>query len=341
MRTAGTVYCWSLAFGLSSLAFGAQPVDEKGFVRIGGIDQWISIRGADESNSVILFVHGGPGESQGLFASKFQAWEQRFVVAQWDQRGAGRTYGRHGAETPEVNLDRIVRDGIEVAEHLCATLGKKKVIVVGHSWGSMVGVHMVQRRPDLFAAYVGAGQVTSWKAKVQFQFDVLLAKARRENDKPLIEELEAIGKPDPLNAKQYFTFIRTLRTTWPEADRKWIDDLRAGIGKPESFGVSAQDVQNLGDGMNFTAKHVLADSMATDLAVTATKFTVPFFVIQGRHDIMTPTPPAIAYFHSVEAPAKELIIIEDAGHFAYLTHASEFLAALTAKVRPVAVSRGA
>jgi pimeloyl-ACP methyl ester carboxylesterase len=360
LRTARTVFRWSLVFGLSSLVFGSwgslvsgfyqrpetedqrlRGVEHAGFVRIGGIDQWISIRGADRANPVILVVHGGPGEAQWLFAPKFRAWEQAFVVVQWDQRGAGHTYGRNGAGTPEVNLDRITRDGIEVAEHALEALGKKKVIVLGHSWGSTVAVHMAQRRPDLFAAYVGTGQVASWKASVQFQFDVLLAKARRENDKAAIEQFEAIGTPDPTDAKQYFTFTRTLRAAWSEPDRKWIEDLRASVGKPESLGLTAKDIQNLGDGMNFSAKQVLPDMMTIDLPATANQFDVPFFVIQGRDDVTTPTPPAVAYFNSVDAPAKELILIEHAGHFAYLTHASEFLAALTGKVRPVAISRGA
>jgi pimeloyl-ACP methyl ester carboxylesterase len=340
-----------LVFGLWCLAvYGFDPrpetrdqrrVEHAAFVRIGGIDQWISIRGDDGKNPVILVVHGGPGESQGLFLSKYKAWEQRFVVVQWDQRGAGQTYGRNGEGTPEVNLDRITQDGIEVAEHLRKMLGKQKVIVLGHSWGSIVAVHMVQRRPDLFAAYVGTGQVTSWKDKVHFAFDVLLAKARRENDKATIEELEAIGTPDYKNAEQFFKFTRTLRAAWPESDKKWIESLRASLDSPELLGVTARDVQNLGDGMNFTGKRVLPDQIATDLAATAAKFDVPFIVIQGRDDLMTPTPPAIEYFKKVQAPAKELVVIEGAGHFAYLTHASEFLAALTNKVLPLAVSRGA
>ncbi|MGE3888665.1 MAG: alpha/beta fold hydrolase, partial [Vicinamibacterales bacterium] len=170
-----------------------EPVEEAGFVPIGGIEQWVGVKGADRSNPVILVVHGGPGETQWPVASKYAPWEQRFTVVQWDQRGAGRTFGRNGAATPEVNLDRITRDGIEVVEHLRRTLGKQKVIVLGHSWGSIVAVHMVQRRPELFAAYVGTGQVASWKASVNMQFDRLLERARRDHDAETLRDLEAIG----------------------------------------------------------------------------------------------------------------------------------------------------
>jgi pimeloyl-ACP methyl ester carboxylesterase len=93
---------------------------------------------------------------------------------------------------------------------LCRTLGKKKIIVLGHSWGTLVAVRMAQARPDLFAAYVGTGQVESWKASVDKQFDLLLAKARQDGDEDTIEQFAAIGRPDPADAKQYFAFSKNL-----------------------------------------------------------------------------------------------------------------------------------
>lgn len=318
---------------------GERSVAQAGFVSIGGIEQWIDVRGRDQRNPAILVVHGGPGEAQYPFASKYEPWQQDFVVVQWDQRGAGRTFGRHGAQTPDVNLERITRDGIEVVEYVCRRLGKQKVIVLGHSWGSIVAVRMVQRRPELFAAYVGTGQVASWKASVQSQFDVLLDRARAANDKEAISELEAIGRPDAANADQYFRFTRGLRAAMPASDQEWLNSLRTST--PVSLGVEAKDFQNLGAGMAFTSPRVLPDQMTTDLPATAAEIGTAFFVIQGRDDITTPTAAAVAYFNKVKAPTKELAIIADAGHFAFMTHGREFLTLLIQKVRPVAVARGA
>lgn len=233
-------------------------IDSSGFVQIGGIDQWISMKGADRANPVILVVHGGPGEAQWPVASKYAPWERQFTVVQWDQRGAGRTFGRNGASTPEVNLERITRDGIEVVEHLCRTLGKQTVIVLGHSWGSIVAVRMVQRRPELFAAYVGTGQVASWRASVQMQFDHLLERARRDNDRDTVRELEAIGQPDPSNATQYFAFTRgRLGAAMPAADQEWLKGLRALT--PASLGVDASEFKDLVEGMELSARSVLPD----------------------------------------------------------------------------------
>lgn len=202
------------------------PVNQSGFVQIGSIEQWVGVTGEDRSNPIILVVHGGPGESQWPQATRYKAWEKEFTVAQWDQRGAGHTYGRYKGQAPDVSLEQIVSDGIEVAEYLIQTYGKKKIIVLGHSWGSIVAVNMVQRRPELFAAYVGTGQVASWAASVQSQFDLLLAKARADEDTNSLEMLQAIGKPDPENTCQYFRFSRNLFTAMAPSDQAWLMSLR-------------------------------------------------------------------------------------------------------------------
>jgi proline iminopeptidase len=314
-------------------------VDQSGFVPIGGIDQWIDIKGEDRGNPVLLVVHGGPGEAQWPQAAKYKSWQKAFTVVQWDQRGAGHTYGRYGAKTPDVNLERIAKDGIEVADYLCRTLGKKKIIVLGHSWGSIVAVRMVQLRPELFAAYVGTGQVASWKASVNAQFDLLFAKARRDGDDATLKMLEAIGRPDPADAKQYFTFTKNLTSAMAPADQEWIKSLRAA--GPALLAADGKNFQDFLDGFEFSSERLLPDQMATDLPATANKLDTAFFIIQGRDDVITPTDAAIDYFEHVQAPKKELILIPDAGHFAFMTAPDGFLAVLTDKVRPVAIGRGA
>src|SRR5207247_2933666 len=177
------------------------------------------------------------------------------------------------------------RDGIEVAQYLCPTQYKKKVIVLGHSWGSIVAVNMVRQRPDLFAAYVGTGQVASWAASVRGQFALLFRKARADNDQDSIRMFETIGEPDPANAKQYFGFTKNLRAAMAPSDQAWLEGLRTQI--PKHFGGSEKDFEDFLKGMDFSAKHVLPDQMATDLPATASRINIPFFVIQGRDDVIT------------------------------------------------------
>ncbi len=315
-------------------------IDQTVFVAFGGIDQWISIRGENRANPVLLVVHGGPGEAQWPQAEIFKPWEKTFTIVQWDQRGAGHTFGRYGTNTPDVTLDRISKDGVELAEYLCRNLGKKKIIVLGHSWGSIVATHMVQTRPDLFAAYVGTGQVASWADTLNDQYDLLLAKAQRDGDKATLKELLAIVRPGP-NGADHFSFLNKFhfRSLWPPADQEWLQHLRSQAAEltarqPEQF-------KNLEGGMEFTAEHVLADQITTDLPQTACNVQTAYFVIQGQDDVITPTKAASTYFNCVKSPKKELILIPNAGHFAWMTASDTFLEALTSKVRPIAIARGA
>lgn len=314
-------------------------IDRTAFVPLGGIDQWISFRGENRGNPVLLVVHGGPGEAQWPQAEIYRPWEKSFTVVQWDQRGAGHTFGRYGTKTPDVTLDRISKDGVELAEYLCRELAKKKIIVLGHSWGSLVATRMVQLRPDLFAAYVGTGQVASWMAMVNIQYDLLLAKARKDGNQATVKELEAIGRPGPINGDHWsFLGKYNFRSLWAPSDQAWLQHLRSQAGElktrePEQF-------KNLEDGMQFTGEHVLSDQIAANLPQTACDIHTAYFLIQGQEDVVTPTKAAVDYFKCINAPKKELILIPNAGHFAFMTASDKFLEALISRVRPVSIARG-
>src|SRR5579871_1755927 len=131
-------------------------IDEAMYVKIGGNEQWIQIRGQDRNNPVLLCLHGGPGATWIPLTALFVPWEKDFTVVQWDQRGAGKTLEVSGASiAATMSVDRMTQDGIEVAEFLRTHLHKDKVILLGHSSGSILGIHIVKQRPDLFYAYVG------------------------------------------------------------------------------------------------------------------------------------------------------------------------------------------
>jgi pimeloyl-ACP methyl ester carboxylesterase len=314
----------------------ATPIQEARFVTLGGIEQWITIRGADRANPVLLIVHGGPGDPQSSFPSAYAVYEKDFTVVQWDQRGAGKTYGRNPNSPPEP--ERVELDGIELAQYLINYLAKKKILLLGHSWGTHLAVGIVQSRPELFAAYIGTGQVGSWRANVQAQFDFLLAKARAANDRKRVEQLEAIGTPDPNSAQQYFSWWSMRNPYMSPDDATWFKEMRQiAQSNPSEF--TEENMKTVGEGMRYSGRTTLNSMLATELPTTANTLKVPFFVIQGKEDMVTPTSVAMKYFNVVKAPKKKLILIEHAGHFALVTHREEFLAALLKYVRPLALKR--
>lgn len=127
-------------------------VDEKGYVPIGGIEQWVRIKGASCANPVVVIVHGGPGNPSTPYADQmYKAWEKDFTLAQWDQRGAGKTYGRNPPREDEPLLvERLRDDGIEVARYVARRLGKRQVILMGGSWGSVLAVCQQRLKIDTF-----------------------------------------------------------------------------------------------------------------------------------------------------------------------------------------------
>jgi len=310
----------------------AQPVnhptriEEALFVPLGGIEQWITIRGDDTRAPILILVHGGPGDVQSPFVSTYSPYERDFLLVQWDQRGAGKTYGKYGPKTPDLTLERVAKDGIELAEYLRRRFKPNGIIVLGHSWGTAIATEMVRSRPDLFAAYVGTGQIASWAESVNAQFAFLKLKAQETNNATMLADLEAIGHPDPFNAKQYFAFTRPLRKYLDESDTRWLS------GLPEltrdSPGITDEGMKSLLEGMSFSGRTLLPTSMRENLSTEALRFDLPYFVIQGRDDMFTPTAAAKAYFDRVTAPKKRFAQIDDAGHFALATNSGSFIAVL-------------
>jgi pimeloyl-ACP methyl ester carboxylesterase len=182
------------------------------FVPIGGIEQWITITGDDLNNPLVLNLHGGPGAVASPFSdAMFGDWYPDFVVVQWDQRGAGRTYTRTGPRIQStMTIDRIVQDGIEVAEFVRQHLGKDKVILTGGSWGSVVGIRMAKARPDLFYAYVGVAQIVSGKDLFR-GYARTLALARQAQNTTAITDLEVIGPPPWDHLRKLGVFSRWTR----------------------------------------------------------------------------------------------------------------------------------
>ncbi len=152
---------------------------EKRFVRIGGIEQWIEIRGEDQNNPALLFLHGGPGCSYSIFTPHLRSWEKHFTIIQWDQRGGGKTYARMGARrSGEISFEQLTRDALEVVEYLRTRLGKKRIFLLASSLGSTFGLQVVRRRPELFYAYIGTDQNVGMHRGREEEFCELLMRLR-------------------------------------------------------------------------------------------------------------------------------------------------------------------
>jgi pimeloyl-ACP methyl ester carboxylesterase len=308
-----------------------RAIDEQGFVRIGGIDQWVALQGSDAAHPVILYLNGGPGEAQSLLLRTFAPWEIDFTVVNWDQRGTGKTFGRNGPSTPDMGFDRIVDDAIEVAEHVRRRLANRRIVLVGQSWGSALGVNAVKRRPDLFGAFVGTGQVVSWAACVESLERYGRIQATAAGDQAALKALDQ-AKALPLN--DLHRLDATWRWRFTQSDRDYLKlqgDL-IGLDPPPRAGDAADWVK----GGDFTRQKLLATVLSLDITPLGRDFATPMFVIQGRDDHVTSFDAARDWVEHLNAPAKGFIPI-DGGHFACFTNAAAFAAALKTQVLPHAL----
>ncbi len=296
---------------------GARQVNEEGFVRIGGIEQWVAIRGNDCTNPVILMVHGGPGNPNTIFAElPYAAWEKDFTIVQWDQRGAGRTFMRNPATADGVlTIAGLAADGNEVGAWAREHLNAKKLILFGGSWGSALSVHMAKARPDLYAAYLGTGQLVSGRENPVDSYRKLTALARAAGDDKALAALEAMGTPpwvNPRSAGQFRKISRgyEAKVTTP-APKAWFapapayqsEKMQADYEAGEDYSW-IQYVGMKGDGMQ----------ASLDLYQLGTDFKLPVFMLVGEHDLTTTPDVAKRYFDAIKAPKKEYFLLPLVGH---------------------------
>jgi pimeloyl-ACP methyl ester carboxylesterase len=312
-------------------------IDEASFVPIGGIEQWITIRGQDRSNPVILFVHGGPGDTTNPYSMPyFAAWEKVFTVVQWDERGAGKTFGRSGPSVkPTMTLDRLAQDGVEVTEYLRSHMGKRKIILVAHSFGTILGLRMVQARPDLFFAYVGTGQVADETREYTIAYNALLKKAESTHNDEAIEELKAIGPPPYADWKGY-QVQRKWANRFEHADEFLAGTMALSLSTP---GYTVRDLNDNIDGQSFSGDALVPQARSATMKDLGLKFALPMFFFEGTEDFTTPTTLAREYLNALHAPVKEFVPIPG-GHFAVFMNSDEFLRQLAVRVRPLAAKAG-
>jgi pimeloyl-ACP methyl ester carboxylesterase len=302
-----------------------QPVDVMETVKLGGVDQRIQIRGDSASLPLVLFLHGGPGNSAMRFGHRYgEALEKHFLVAHWDQRGAGRSY--HAKLDPAgMTVDRLSADAVELAEHLTKKFGKDKILLVGHSWGSILGITVAAKRPDLFCAYVGVGQVVGSDSAISVSVDYVRKHMRAIDDKKALEQLEALGDP-PFEPAEFFQFVGLVTRaggTWRgHEDLNVLNEILKG-SRVEALLHEAKAEDQM-----FSVNALWKEIRKVDFLATHLKFDIPVYFFLGVHDWSTPSTIASKYLHTLAAPAKKIVWFDHSAHFPHLEEPEAFVEAL-------------
>lgn len=284
-------------------------------VDLGGDEQWILIRGRNRHAPIVLFLHGGPGMPMMYLAYAFQRpLENDFLTVQWDRRGAGKSYSAD-ADVSKMRLSQEIADTIALIEKLRARFGAQKVILVGHSYGTTLGVLVAARRPDLIRAYVGVGQMACDRAAERRLQDAWLAQqAGRAGDADTLK-FATSGKPYDRESALFQYGGEIANQT------SFLYLLELGLRAPE---YSFLDAYHVKAGVDFTHAHLMNDIYKGALMDEVPKIDVPVYFFEGRKDYTAPSACAVQYLDRLQTAPKELVWFAASAHFPFLEEPEKF-----------------
>ena len=322
-------YVFTFFFLLVALAINAQPksIDEGKFVSIGGIEQWVTIKADDSTRPIVLFLHGGPGSTMSPYDDAIYGyWKNDFILVNWDQRGAGRTFGRNAPEEVTedywienpLTVEQMTADGIELSEYLVKHLGKQKIILIATSWGSVLGAKMALKRPDLFYAYVGHSQVVNAEEGLAHAYHKVYKMAQSANDQESLDKLNSLGVPPYDDAKNAGQLLRIVK----KYERANSIPAPASWWKLAAEYDNEKDARHRYDGDDYSFINYVGHkkmgikpmSAGVNFMKDGLQYKIPVFFIQGEEDILTAKEITKAYFDKVKAPKKGFVLVPGAAH---------------------------
>jgi pimeloyl-ACP methyl ester carboxylesterase len=297
-------------------------------VRIGGVDQWIEIRAWSPDRPVLLSIPGGPGQSDlALSRPTLGTLAKDFVVVSWDQRGIGKAYPSF--DPARITTEQAVADAIELTNYLRRRFDERRIYLFGESGGSVIGVLAVQRRPELYHAWIGSGQMVDPQETDRRIYRDLLAHAARNDDGKLAGKLQALGPPPYHDVFGYGYVLTQYEKLEGDYDPPptYTDALeRSGVG---FFGMRGSeyalvDKLNVLRGLIDTFGTLYPQWQSIDLRRTAERLQVPVYLFTGSHELAARRDLADEWFRALQAPAKRLYSYQDAGHATAFEHFRDF-----------------
>lgn len=312
----------------ANASFSQNKIAENKFISIGGIEQWITINGNDTSNPVVLFIHGGPGSTMSHYKDDVYAeWVKEFTIVHWDQRGAGKTFGKNFPK--EINeefyannllsVTDMTNDGIAVTEYILKRLDKRKVILIGSSWGSILATQMAQKNPDLYHAYVGHAQFVNFSKNIINAYLEVYKLAEENEDTPALTKLNDLGPPPYQRAKYYGQLLRIVK----QFEKEHAKPAPSNWWKIAAEYENNEDSRDRYNGDDYSFLNLVGDeyfgvpSMVNNINFdkTGLTFKLPVFMIQGEYDILCSQELNKPYFEKIRAPRKEYYTVSNAAHF--------------------------
>jgi len=301
-------------------------------VLIGGINQWISVRGNPQKH-LCLFLHGGPGLAEmPLLHSFCNELENDFLIINWDQRGAGKSFSFFTPPS-SMNLNQFISDANELITYLIKRFKKEKIFLIGHSWGSVLGVFLAQKYPELLYSYIGISQIGNWPQGEKLSYEFTLAKAYELKDKRAIYILTKIGQP-PFKwnelIKQRQLLLKFGGSIYKQSSYKSL--ISKYLFSSEYHLI---DLIKFPIGIYFSLKHLWSEISKMDMTIEVSKVQIPVCFIVGRYDYQVPYECSVQYFNKLKSPDKKIVWFDKSGHTPMFEEPDKFIEVMRNEIKRI------
>lgn len=293
-------------------------------INLGGMKQSILIRGHDKSNPILLWLHGGPGASQMPIAYRYgKELEKEFIMVHWDQRGSGKSNPADFNEET-MTYDQFIADGHQLTEYLKERFDKEKIYLLGHSWGTQLGLELVDRYPEDYYSYVGVSQVIDNKLHNIIAYSWLLEQIKAKGIQKDLKKLEELGEPPFTDHKEYVKFVQLVDAYGGGFDLDFKKLFWISLQAPE---YSLKDYWDWLQGSNRGSGPMWKESAYNSFNALKRipALNVPVYFFSGEKDYNTPLQAVKEYYQNLVAPkGKKLIIFEESAHTPFLGQPEKF-----------------
>lgn len=292
-------------------------------IKLGGMDQYILMRGENKSNPVLLWLHGGPGAAEMALAHHFnKGLEKEFVVVHWDQRGAGKSNHR-GFDEQTMSLEQYLSDGRELISYLKQRFGKERIFLLGHSWGSHLGIELAARYPEDLHAYIGVSQVVDNHRTYRIGYEWLREQIEKQQSGNRPDKIETLGEPPYTRQSDHMEYTGLINEYGGNLDLSRIRLAWIAFRAPEYHLLDYfrwMHGARRGSGPMWENRYVNHVNLISGIP----SLDVPVIFMSGKNDYTTPYS-LIKEFHDVlDAPSKKLVRFDNSAHTPFLGETEKF-----------------
>ena len=281
-------------------------------IEINGTELEVMMRGVDRNNPIIIFVHGGPGCSEIPYVRKYQdSLEEHFTIVHYDQRGSGKSY-QFFEDYSTISSDQHVEDLLALTDYVKNEFSKEKVLLIGHSYGTYIGMKAANKAPEKYAAYIGIGQVSNYINSEVDSLNYTMSQAHQAGNQKDVDKLKLLE--DSIKQGEAYT-PRDMVRKYGGASRLINDNMDYYIGFLTNPEYNLLDVIRFIIGISATQDLLLAEEKENDITTIVSSLEIPCYFVMGKYDYMTSTKSAKAYYDHVKAPIKDFIVFEKSAHY--------------------------